>query len=109
MTRTTNARLAGFMFLFRQRDQSPGSALLLPLPACPEYPVPLAWLGVLASILLVVGLSLQLADFLCGPATYFMWIPTAVFEVMLGLWLLIRGVAAPQRENRRGIATPFLA
>ena len=60
-----------------------------------SIPVLLAWLGVLASVLLVVALPLQLAGFLRGPVTYFMWIPMAVFEVALGLWLLIKGVAAP--------------
>jgi hypothetical protein len=56
-------------------------------------PVPLAWLGVIASVLLVVGLPLQLAGFLSGAITTFMWIPMAAFEVPLGLWLLIKGVA----------------
>ena len=61
-------------------------------------PVPLAWLGVLASVLLVVGLPLQLTGFLNRPATNFMWIPMAVFEVTFALWLLIKGVAtAPKR------------
>jgi hypothetical protein len=59
-----------------------------------SIPVPLAWLGVLASVLLLVGLTLQLAGFLRGSVTYFMWIPVAVFEVVLALWLLIKGVAA---------------
>lgn len=58
-------------------------------------PVPLAWLGVVASVLLVVGLPLQLAGFLRGPITSLMWIPMAAFEVPLGLWLLIKGVATP--------------
>lgn len=57
-----------------------------------SIPVPLAWLGVLASILLVVALPLQLAGFING--TWFIWIPMLVFEVTLGLWLLIKGVAA---------------
>lgn len=58
-------------------------------------PVPLAWLGVVASVLLVVGLPLQLAGFLRGPVTSFMgmWLPMAVFEVAVALWLLIKGVA----------------
>ncbi len=59
-----------------------------------SIPVMLAWLGVLASALLVVGLPLQLAGFLSGPVTNFMWIPMALFEVALALWLLIKGVAA---------------
>ena len=58
-------------------------------------PVPLAWLGVLASVLVVVGLPLQLAGFLEGPMTGYMWLPMLAFEIPLGLWLLIKGVAAP--------------
>jgi hypothetical protein len=59
-----------------------------------SIPVPLARLGVLASLLLVVALPLQLAGFLSGPVTGFIWIPMLLFEVPLGLWLLIKGVAA---------------
>jgi uncharacterized MAPEG superfamily protein len=58
-------------------------------------PVLLAWLGVLASVLLVVGLPLQLADYLKGPMTGYMWLPMVAFQVPLGLWLLIKGVATP--------------
>ena len=60
-----------------------------------SIPVPLAWLGVLASVLLVVALPLQLAGFLRGPVTWFIWMPMLAFEVPLGLWLLIKGVATP--------------
>jgi hypothetical protein len=59
-----------------------------------SIPVPLAWLGVLASVLLVVVLPLQLAGFIGGPVTTYIWLPILVFEVTLGLWLLIKGVAA---------------
>jgi hypothetical protein len=55
-------------------------------------PVPLAWLGVVGSALLVVALPLQLAEFLRGPVTQLMWIPVALFELTLGPWLLIKGV-----------------
>ncbi len=58
-------------------------------------PVPLAWLGVVASVLLVVGLPAQLVGFFAGPVGWFMWLPMLVFEVTLALWLLIKGVAAP--------------
>ena len=61
-------------------------------------PVPLAWLGVLASVLLVVGLPLQLADFLKGPMTAYMWMPMVAFQVPLGLWLLIKGVRPADAE-----------
>lgn len=58
-------------------------------------PAQLAWLGVVASVLLVVGIPLQLAGFLRGPVMQFLWLPMAVFEIPLGLWLLIKGVRAP--------------
>jgi uncharacterized protein DUF4386 len=59
-------------------------------------PVALAWLGVLASVLLVVLLPGQLAGFIKGPVLDWMWLPALVFEVMLALWLLTKGVAMPQ-------------
>ena len=62
-------------------------------------PVPLAWLGVAASGLLVVLLPLQLAGFLAGPITRLMWLPMLAFEVPLGLWLLIKGVAVPAKQG----------
>jgi Domain of unknown function (DUF4386) len=58
-----------------------------------SIPVPLAWLGVVASVLLVAALPLQLAGFLQGPVTDFVWLPMLAFEVPLALWLLIKGVA----------------
>ena len=65
-------------------------------------PAALAWLGVVASILLVVALPLQLAGFVevgffAGPVGWLMWLPMLVFEVVLALWLLIKGVATPAR------------
>ena len=57
-----------------------------------SIPVPLAWLGVVASVLLVVALPLELAGFLEGPVTDFIWLPMLAFEVPLALWLLIKGV-----------------
>jgi hypothetical protein len=59
-------------------------------------PVPLAWLGVVASAVLVVGLPLRLAGWLHGSITSLMWLPMLAFEVPLGLWLLSRGVADPR-------------
>lgn len=56
-------------------------------------PIALAGLGVLASVLLVVGLPLQLAGVLHGPLTQLMWLPMAAFEIPLGFWLLLKGVA----------------
>jgi hypothetical protein len=65
-------------------------------------PVGLAWLGVVASVLLVVILPLQLAGLLGGPmgwtgaVTWAIWFPMLVFEVVLALWLLVKGVAPPR-------------
>ena len=55
-------------------------------------PVPLAWLGVVASLILVVGLPLRLVDVIGGTVTQLMWLPMAAFEIPLGFWLLIKGV-----------------
>ena len=61
-------------------------------------PLSIAWLGVFASALLVVVLPLQLAGFSTGPLTgYYQWLPALVFQVVLALWLLIKGVATPAR------------
>jgi Domain of unknown function (DUF4386) len=60
-----------------------------------SIPVPLAWLGVVASALLVVALPLQLTGFLEGPVTTYIWLPMLAFEVPLGWWLIVKGVAVP--------------
>ena len=63
-------------------------------------PVALAWLGVVASVLLVVVLPLQGAGFVRGPMTSVVWAPMAAFEVTLALWLLVKGVApTAQRQS----------
>ena len=64
-------------------------------------PIALAWLGVLAGILLVVFLFVQRAGLFGGavnwssPVTWIIWLPMLVFELTLALWLLIKGVATP--------------
>jgi hypothetical protein len=58
-----------------------------------SIPVWLARLGVVASILGLVEFPLEMLGFLHGPATIVPWIPMALFELILGLWLLIKGVA----------------
>jgi hypothetical protein len=61
-------------------------------------PASLAWLGVLASVLLVVALPLQLAGFLEGTITQLVWIPMAAFEIPLAVWLLVKGASGTVRE-----------
>jgi hypothetical protein len=64
-------------------------------------PVALAWLGVIASALLVLLLPLQIAGLFGGPrawsspVTWAVWSPLLLFEVVLAMWLLIKGVASP--------------
>ncbi len=68
-------------------------------------PIALAWLGVIASGLLVMLLPLQIARFFGGPmawsspVTWAVWLPMLVFEVALALWLIIKGVAMPARRQ----------
>jgi hypothetical protein len=51
----------------------------------------LAWLGVAASVVLVICLPLQLAGLLHRSIATAMWIPMLLFEVPLGILLLIKG------------------
>jgi len=68
-------------------------------------PVALAWLGVVASALLVVILPLQLAGLFGGSMswsasiTWLAWLPMLIFEVTLALWLMIKGVAMPAENS----------
>ena len=56
-------------------------------------PVPLAWLGVVASVPLVLFFPAQLIGFQGGRIELLLSLPMLVFEVVLGLWLLFKGVA----------------
>jgi uncharacterized protein DUF4386 len=64
-----------------------------------SIPVTLAWLGVLASVVLVIALPVQLAGFLPTALAWPIWMPMLVFEVTLAFWLLIKGVAVPARQR----------
>jgi len=64
-------------------------------------PLALAWLGVFASLAMVVILPVQRFQVLGGGARWspsvewVIWLPMLAFEVMLALWLLIKGVKEP--------------
>ncbi len=60
-------------------------------------PIVLAWIGVVGSVLLLICLPLQVAGFLRGPLTQWIWLPMTFFEVPLALWLLVKGVAVSAR------------
>ena len=60
----------------------------------------LAALGVIGSAVLVIGLPLQIMDLLPGLVTQLMWIPVAVFEIVVAVWLIVKGVRSP--DSMRG-------
>jgi hypothetical protein len=62
-------------------------------------PIPIAWLGVVSSALLVVLLPLQFIGAVSGIVTSFlvMWLPALMFELTIAGWLLVKGAAPPRR------------
>jgi hypothetical protein len=58
-------------------------------------PIPLAWLGVVASGLILLLLPIQLAGFSGSAVFALIWLPMLVFEVWLALLLIIKGVNTP--------------
>ena len=62
-----------------------------------SIPVLLAWLGVLASVLLLITLPLGLVEVI--NVSFTMWMPMLVFEVAFALWLIIKGVKPPNRHS----------
>lgn len=58
-----------------------------------SIPVWLAWLGLAASLLLLLALPARLAGVFSGPATGYVWMPMLVFELVFAFWLMARGVA----------------
>ena len=62
-------------------------------------PQSLGWLGVVASVLLVILLPLQLAGLGLGMLGQLMWLPMLVFEVWVALLFIIKGVGTPARTR----------
>lgn len=56
-------------------------------------PAPLAWLGVIASALLLLALPVQLAVDARSILSMLVWLPMLLFETVLAVWLIVRGVA----------------
>ena len=61
-------------------------------------PAPLAWLGVAASVLLVIALPLQMGALLPGWLMQLIWLPMAAFEIPVAVWFIAKGV----RSTRGG-------
>ena len=55
-------------------------------------PIVLAWLGVVASLIVTIGLPLQLLGIVHGAIAQLMWLPMAAFEIPLGIWFIAKGV-----------------
>lgn len=67
-------------------------------------PVPLAWLGLVASLLLLVALPLQLVGFFNSPFVAFLWIPLLAYEIPLAFWLIVKGARVPRAFELRNAA-----
>ena len=57
----------------------------------------LAWTGFLGSLLTIVVLPLNGMHLLSGPVVMASWLPLFVFEITLGVWLMVKGVAPATR------------
>src|SRR5689334_21180690 len=60
-------------------------------------PIALAWIGVVASAILLTCLPLQVGKVLAGPITAYIWLPMLAFEVPLAGWFIVKGI-----ERRNG-------
>jgi len=66
-------------------------------------PTWLAWIGVVGSALVVIGLPLQILRVVTGTPAQVMWAPVAVFEIVVAIWLIVKGAAPPvTRIEARG-------
>ena len=54
----------------------------------------LAALGVIGSVVVAIGLPLQVMDLLPGLVTQLMWIPVAVFEIVVAVSIIFKGVSS---------------
>lgn len=87
-------------YLFKQNWSAIGSLLFAVGSTCFSWlllrgrmiPIGLAWLGVVASLLLDVGLPLQIVGLLNSTVGQVMWLPMAAFEIPVGIWLIVKGV-----------------
>jgi hypothetical protein len=74
-------------------------------------PIPLAVLGAVASLILVVGIPLETAagSTTAEGASIVMWLPMFVFEIVTGVWLLVKGVRTTGPETRLRDRDPVTA
>ena len=61
-------------------------------------PAPLAWLGVFASVLLVIALPLQIGALMPTRLMELVWLPMAAFEIPVAIWFIAKGVRSSDRR-----------
>jgi hypothetical protein len=63
-------------------------------------PAAIAWMGVAASVLILVSLPLQMVGLLEGARIFkdAMWLPMLAFELTIAVWLIVKGVALPRQR-----------
>ena len=59
-------------------------------------PMWLAALGVIGSAVVTIGLPLQVMELLPELVTKLMWMPILVFELVVAVWLIVKGAATPE-------------
>lgn len=59
-------------------------------------PTWLAWLGIIGSAVVAVAMPLRTLQVLSGSAAQLTWVPVGVFEVVLAVWLIVKGVGGPE-------------
>lgn len=57
-----------------------------------SIPTAMAWLGVIASLLLLIVLPMQLVGFLPRALEWPIWMPMLAFELMFAFWLIFTGM-----------------
>jgi hypothetical protein len=61
-------------------------------------PTLLAWIGVIGSAIVAVGVPLESVGILRGSPAQLMFIPIAIFEITVAFWFIIKGVAPTRRR-----------
>lgn len=59
-------------------------------------PAPIAALGFAGSLIIAIGLPVEMAGFFSGSLTDLMWIPVGGFEILVALWLIFKGARMPR-------------
>jgi hypothetical protein len=61
-------------------------------------PTLLAWIGVIGSAIVAIGVPLESVGILRGSPAQLMFIPIAIFEITVAFWFIIKGVAPIRRR-----------